>query len=162
MVNKFDLKEIRQYDFYKKNVIPIVNTNSIYDVTINNFGLHSARLSSPYMTLCSRLTNFTPNLLWNSLHKEKRFIKLRCMRTTLHTVPLDIAPIVHNSTLDQRLRICFSYYKKNKIEKIKIEEIKNNVLECIYNGINSPKEIESKIIESRFSFEKELLIKLIT
>lgn len=42
-------------------------------------------------------------MLQRALIGTRDLIKLRCMRRTLHTVPVEVAPIVHSATLRQRI-----------------------------------------------------------
>ncbi|MFP3153506.1 winged helix DNA-binding domain-containing protein [Lachnospiraceae bacterium ZAX-1] len=77
---------------------------------------------TPYTTLCSRLTSYSPEMLTSSLYEKKQLIKLRCMRATLHIVPHDLAGIVHMATLRLRLVSCFSYFTKNNIPREVIEQ----------------------------------------
>ena len=44
--------------------------------------------------------------LRDPLHRERSLIKLRCMRRTLHILPLELAPIAHAATLEQRAGAC--------------------------------------------------------
>ncbi|MEU4233308.1 crosslink repair DNA glycosylase YcaQ family protein [Nonomuraea sp. NPDC026600] len=67
-------------------------------------GLHAARQPSPYATVAARasdpaiaLTLFTP-------HSRTRLLTVRCMRKTLHTLPLDLAAAAHSATVRFRER----------------------------------------------------------
>ena len=81
MLDRF---KVIQYNFAKHNVLPGYQVESISTTVSNNIGLHSARLSSPYVSLCSRVNNFETHMLWDKLFSSKDLIKLRCMRKTLH------------------------------------------------------------------------------
>jgi hypothetical protein len=150
-----DEKKVNQYIFSKHNVLPGFQNDDIVSVARNNLGIHSARLHTPYTTLCSRSKSFVPNELKEKMYKSNELIKLRCMRTTLHTVSLDIAPIVHMSTLKMRLSKCYLYYKKNNISKRKIDKLKYSIMNLIDKNKMSSKEIESALLEKNCS--KELI-----
>jgi hypothetical protein len=70
------------------------------------FGLHAARQSSPWVTLRTRLPAFEAPELRRLLTAERRLIRVRCMRQTLHILPLDLAATAHHATLRQRLTPC--------------------------------------------------------
>jgi DNA glycosylase AlkZ-like len=67
-------------------------------------GLHAARLSSPFVTVLAR--GATPavamSLFDPRTHAEVTTI--RCMRKTLHTLPLDLAAVAHAATVHFRER----------------------------------------------------------
>src|SRR3954447_1465449 len=55
-------------------------------------GLHAARLNSPYVAYCTRSRAAGPEGLRAALLEDRTLIQLRCVRRTLHIVPLDLAP----------------------------------------------------------------------
>lgn len=125
----FDI--VNEYCLKKHSVLPNTQLNDIEDISRNHLGLHSARIMTPFMTLCSRVNNFKPDNLISDLYVEKKIIKLRCMRTTLHIVPIDMASIFHKATLDIRLSDCKLFFKKNNINDEKIYFFKNILSEFI-------------------------------
>lgn len=81
-------------------------------VAAQHVGLHAARLSSPWVAMRARVPTFETAHLRDLLHRERALIKLRCMRRTLHILPLDLAPIAHAATLDQRAGACRSSLRR--------------------------------------------------
>ena len=110
-----DVNKINEYTLMKHNILPGYQQSCIGNVARNHLGLHSARIMTPYTTLCSRLKGYNPQMLTSQLYKDKKLIKMRCMRTTLHIVPLDIASILHMATLDLRLSDCKLFFRRNAI-----------------------------------------------
>lgn len=78
-----------------------ISVPAIADATL---GLHAARIPSPYATVLARVAD--PDVamsLWDErTHRE--LITLRCMRKTLHTLPLGLAGAAHAATLHYRER----------------------------------------------------------
>ena len=68
-------------------------------------GLHAARQLTPWMTLHSRLPGAPAVELRRAL-RERELLRVRCMRRTLHLLPVDLAAIVHTATRRQRLSPC--------------------------------------------------------
>jgi hypothetical protein len=81
-------------------------------VAARHVGLHAARLSSPWVAMRTRVPTFEAVHLRDLLHSERSLIKLRCMRRTLHILPLDLAAIAHAATLDQRAGACRSSLRR--------------------------------------------------
>lgn len=145
-----DLSTINDYIFMKHNIIPGSQKNSIVDVARNHLGLHSARIMTPYTTLCSRLNEYNPEMLTSQLYEKKNLIKMRCMRTTLHMVPMDIASILHMATLDLRLAECKLFYERNNISIEAIEDLAGELVDFV-NEAKPGYEIENVIL-NRLSF----------
>lgn len=102
-VPSFPLARVREFNFADQHVAPGCQGTEIEEVARSLVGLHSARLPTPYVTLASRLRRFLPPMLRKRQYEARTLIKLRCMRRTLHTVPLDLAPVVHRATLELRM-----------------------------------------------------------
>jgi uncharacterized protein YcaQ len=79
---------------------------SIAVVADTTFGLHAARQSSPWVALRTRIPSFEAAHLRNLLVDERHLVRIRCMRQTLHILPLALATIAHRATLQQRLSPC--------------------------------------------------------
>ena len=138
-----DIKKINNYIFSKHNIIPGTQLKEISDISRNHIGLHSARIITPYTTLCSRISDYNPQMLTDQLFISKNLIKIRCMRTTLHIVRLDIAPVVHMATLDLRLAECRLFFKRNNLSSKKVDSFEELIGSITVP--TSPREIENKI-----------------
>lgn len=159
-----NVNKMNEYIFMKHNILPGCQKSHISDVARNHIGLHSARIMTPYITLCSRLKDYMPQMLTSQLYKDKKLIKMRCMRTTLHIVPFDIASMLHMATLDLRLSDCHLFFRKKGIPIEQVEDMK----EELTNFMNFPKtsnEIEEKILKKvKFidvDFKKECAKKIL-
>jgi len=146
---------INEYCFMKHNILPGTQQNCITDVSRNHLGLHSARIMTPYTTLCSRLNSYTPEMLTSELYEKRNLIKMRCMRTTLHMVPFDLASILHMATLDLRLAECKLFFRKNSIPIEYVDQLKEELLDYV-NEPKSSYEIENRILESISYVKKDL------
>jgi len=142
-----ELDTINEFIFTKHNIIPGTQLNSIEDIARNHLGLHAARIGSPYTTLCSRLAQFKTSELTNKLYKEKTLVKFRCMRTTLHIAPHDIAPILFQASRNHRLIECNSFFKQNNIPLSSLYELENIIVSKINDKALPASEIEETIIE---------------
>jgi len=141
-----NIDTINEFVFSKHNIVPGTQLNSIEDVARNHLGLHAARIGSPYTTLCSRLLQYETKMLTNKLYEEKTLIKLRCMRTTLHIAPYDIAPILFNATKDVRLSECLTFFKRNNISLNRVDELESEIISIITEKGLHAKAIEEWII----------------
>ena len=69
-------------------------------------GLHAARLPSPYATLLARLDDHNQaGVIFGDVTGHNRFLTtVRCMRKTLHTLPISLGAIAHSATRHFRER----------------------------------------------------------
>lgn len=77
----------------------LASATAIADASL---GLHAARLPSPYATALARAT--APDIALTVITPRPGLTTLRCMRKTLHLLPLDLAAAAHAATAHYRLR----------------------------------------------------------
>ncbi|MBE2187990.1 MAG: winged helix DNA-binding domain-containing protein, partial [Candidatus Kapabacteria bacterium] len=94
---------IRAFNYANQHIAPGSEADNVTQVVDSVIGLHSARLPTPFVTLLSRVSDFRPKDLIEDVYVSRKMVKLRCMRRTLHIVNLEMAPVVHQATLRQRL-----------------------------------------------------------
>ncbi|MEU3456752.1 crosslink repair DNA glycosylase YcaQ family protein [Micromonospora sp. NPDC006766] len=77
---------------------------TVPDIVDATLGLHAARLSSPFATVLARAR--TPEIALRLWHPATHQVvtTVRCMRKTLHTLPLNLAAVAHAATLHYRER----------------------------------------------------------
>jgi hypothetical protein len=102
-VPDFDMSQAHAYVLAKHHVVPGTQTESLDEIARSVCGVHSARLQTPSVVLFSRMEHPDPLKLHRETDQGGGLIKLRCMRRTLHTVPVDLAPMVHTATSAFRL-----------------------------------------------------------
>ena len=141
------LEILNEYILSKHNIVPGNQGVTISEVASNHIGLHSARIMTPYTTLCSRLTEYSPDMLTLHLYKKRELIKLRCMRKTLHIVPHDIACIVHMATLKLRTADCLLFFKRNKLSMDYISSFHNIIKNYVSDVLMKPADIENHIMK---------------
>lgn len=77
---------------------------SVEAIARASLGLHAARLPSPFATVAARSADAdVPASLFSQATRE-RVMTVRCMRKTLHTLPLDLAAAAHSATRHYRER----------------------------------------------------------
>ena len=149
------IDDLRRIISNKHFLVQDANPKSVFEITERLIGLHSARLISPYATVASRIPGYSPQNLTQELFEKHSLIKVRCMRKTLHTVTLDLAPIVHQATKKVRLSICKGLYKKLKMEPYLIQKLRSQILIALKNRELSSQEIESLLSNGKHGTEKE-------
>src|SRR6202035_4740580 len=109
-------------------------------------GLHAARLSSPWVAIRARIDNFQSAVLRGSLIEERSLLKLRCMRRTLHVMPLELAPIAHAATIDQRLGACRASLRRLGKTERALRSTAALVLDHLAGRVESYRNLEESVL----------------
>ncbi|ONH25497.1 DNA glycosylase AlkZ-like family protein [Pseudofrankia asymbiotica] len=86
----------------RQGLHPHRRLTSVAQISHATLGLHAARLPSPFATVLARADG--PDAALPILGRPHGLITLRCMRRTLHLLPLDLAAAAHRATVHYRLR----------------------------------------------------------
>ena len=78
--------------------------DSVLEIAHATLGLHAARLPSPFATVVARSVSPTVALTLFETETHADLMTVRCMRKTLHTLPLELAVVAHGATLHFRKR----------------------------------------------------------
>src|SRR5262249_39190272 len=81
-----------------------IKFNSVLEVAHATLGLHAARLPSPFATVIARSASPTVAQTLFEADTHAYISTIRCMRKTLHTLPLKLAAVAHGATLHFRER----------------------------------------------------------
>ncbi len=77
---------------------------SVLEAADRGLGLHAARLPSPYATLLARLDNSAAAADLYEPTAQLPIMTVRCMRKTLHALPVPLAAVAHRATRHFRER----------------------------------------------------------
>ncbi|MDY0810672.1 DNA glycosylase AlkZ-like family protein [Kitasatospora purpeofusca] len=81
-----------------------VRFDSVEAIVQASLGLHAARLPSPFATVAARSTGGDVATSLFGRPARERVMTVRCMRKTLHALPLDLASAAHAATRHYRER----------------------------------------------------------
>ncbi|WP_124726453.1 DNA glycosylase AlkZ-like family protein [Staphylospora marina] len=147
MYRRFALPEISpsmamHHVWAKHHVLPGFSATCCRFVAQRLFGLHAARLPTPYVTLRARIPGFREESLREELRQNRRLIKLRCMRRTLHILPLDLAAVAHRATLPFRLADCRRQLRKAAGEPEQADALRRWIKQAVRMAPRSSRELE--------------------
>ena len=81
----------------KHHLLQKAKKNQLARVVDDVCGLHAQALTTPYLSLWSRVEDFQNSLLDQALFKDKTFVKTWCMRGTLHVIPSEDLPVYNKA-----------------------------------------------------------------
>jgi hypothetical protein len=140
----FEIQTLHSYVCHKHHLPPTAAATTIDEAARTLLGLHSARLSSPFVILHARVPGFRAPHLPRAILHHREFIKLRCMRRTLYTVPLDLAPVVHQATLSYRNADCLRTYVRLGASERTVCSLEDAVISVVSEGPASSRLIEER------------------
>ena len=138
------IEDVVKHNFYN-HFISHRPASGVLEVSDTLLGLHSARLITPYATLISRIDGFKTRQLYDEVTINTNLIKLRCMRKTLHTVSMELAPIVYHATLKLRTAECTEFYRRFGYSGKKIASLKERMLGIIDAAPSSSADVAEKV-----------------
>ncbi|MEH1016657.1 crosslink repair DNA glycosylase YcaQ family protein [Micromonospora sp. CPCC 206060] len=120
---------------------------AVADIAHAALGLHAARLPSPYATVLARaktpavaMTLFEPGV-------HQQVTTIRCMRKTLHTLPLGLAAAAHAATLHYRERDALRQVVNAGLSSRQIERTIELITALLRDhGFLGHREIETRLV----------------
>ncbi len=125
--------------------------SSVVNLSHASLGLHAARLPSPYATALAR--GRTPQIATSLFAPETRahLITVRCMRKTLHTLPLPLAVAAHGATVHFRERDAQRAIVKAGLDMSTISSIIDAIANVLEHGPLHHRVIETRLASPRRS-----------
>lgn len=97
-------------------------------VATASLGLHAARLQSPFATVFARTGSASVAAELFATQCRSDMVTVRCMRKTLHILPLHLAAAAHAATVHFRERDALRAIENAGVSRRKIEDVIENVI----------------------------------
>ena len=143
---RFDATSACQFAYGKQFLLPNRKGNDIESVASRLVGVHAARLITPFFALRSRLPGLAHSDVHAAAFGNRCLIKARCMRGTLHLLPMPEFKVAHRATLGPRLRVCQSIYNKLNLGQRQIGRLARRILQSVEPQPLSSRQIEAAVL----------------
>lgn len=145
-----DLNEVWCWILQRQGVGRELKFDSVAEIADKSFGLHAARLSSPFVTALSRSSEeHTPTSLFNA-DTRNSLTTVRCMRKTLHILPLPLASAAHSATLHFRERDALRQAVNAQMSARVLANTVSSIVYALEEGVPlSHRDLESRLCTSR-------------
>lgn len=110
-------------------------------------GVHAARFKSPIYSLAARVNFHSKADVARQLYAADDMIKIRCMRGTLHIVPLDMARVPHSATWRQRKGVCDRLIRAYGMAHSEVEATRSAIANLLAGSRLTAFEIEAALVE---------------
>lgn len=119
--------------------------NSVPRIVRTTLGLHAARLASPFATVIARSMSPTvaQTLFDAEIHAD--LMTVRCMRKTLHALPLKLAAVAHSATRHFRERDTLRAIGNAGVTARQI----TNIVDAIVDLLGTEGQMSHRLIEER-------------
>lgn len=136
-MDAFEIDSINNLLLRKQHLASDAKIQSIAQTTKDIWGLHSTYASTPYLSLFNRLTDFKKESLDREII-EKRLVKIRCIRKTVHIIPKENVSIAFSATKESIKITSEKYYKFMGVTESEYLEISESILKLLQNrGMNA-------------------------
>jgi len=128
----------------KQHLSEETKSQSVLQVTKDIWGLHATYASTPYLSLFNRMINFKKESLDREL-QEKRLVKIRCVRKTLHIIPKENVSAAFSATKESIQINSEKYYKFMGVSESEYEAASKSILELLGNNGMNASEIKKEL-----------------
>ncbi len=123
--------------------------DSVLKIAHATLGLHAARLPSPFATVIARSVSPTVALTLFEAETRSGLMTVRCMRKTLHTLPVALAVVAHGATLHFRERDALRAIANANVSLSRVSGTVDAMVELLgREGWMSHRAIEARLIAS--------------
>jgi hypothetical protein len=126
--------------------------DSAVAIAYSALGLHSARLPSPFSTVLARGTTPAVALSLFSPATRAQLMTVRCMRKTLHSLPLRLAEVAHAATVHFRERDALRAITVARMGARRVSRITDAILDVLTQSGPLPcRDIETVLVGRRMT-----------
>jgi hypothetical protein len=141
---EYQKKEINNFLMRKQHLSEETKGEDVLQVAKDIWGLHSTYASTPYLSLFNRVINFKKESLDREL-LEKRLVKIRCIRKTVHIIPKENVSIGFLATKESIQVNSEKYYKFIGVTESEYEEVSKSILKLLQNRGMNTSEIKKEL-----------------
>ena len=141
----YSLEKVNHFILQKQHLTEETKNNKIKKITEDIFGLHTTLAATPFLSLHSRMNEFTKQMLINELTKKRTIGKLRCVRRTIYIIPKKMLPVAFAATKKMQWINSDLYEKYFGFSEKKYNEISRKIQGLLGNKGLTTKEIKNEI-----------------
>ena len=132
----------------RQGLAPHTRLPAAVDIADAALGLHAARLPSPYAILAARAADPTTPATLFTPAVQRHLLTVRCMRKTLHALPLPLAAAAHTATLRFRARDAARAVLNAGVTARELDHAIEQLLGLLQGGPIQHRVIEKHLVQS--------------
>jgi hypothetical protein len=143
-MTEYQISQINSFLMRKQHLSEESKGDSILKITKDIWGLHATNAGTPYLSLFNRTNNFSKDSLDREII-EKRLVKIRCVRKTVHIIPRENVSIAFSATKEAIQISSEKYYKYMGITENEYLEISGAILKILVGKGMNTSEIKKEL-----------------
>jgi len=143
-MGEFEIGSVNTFILGKQHLTEEAKIKSIPHTTKDIWGLHSTNASTPYLSLFNRIADFNKQSLDREII-EKRLVKIRCIRKTVHIIPKENVSIAFAATKESINITSEKYYKFIGVTESEYLEVSKSILKLLGNRGMTTSEIKKEL-----------------
>jgi hypothetical protein len=141
----YSLEKVNHFNLQKQHLTDESKSEDIIKITDDIFGLHATGATIPFLSLFSRMNNFSKDILINELTDKKTLARIRSVRRTVYIIPKKMIPIVYAATKKMIEDISERYTKTFGVTFNDYDKISKKILNIIGERGLTTKEIKEEL-----------------
>lgn len=141
---EYQVSQINNFLLRKQHLSEETKGEDVLQVAKDIWGLHATYASTPYLSLFNRVINFRKESLDREL-LEKRLVKIRCVRKTVHIIPKENVSAIFSATKESIQINSEKYYKFMGVTESEYEAASKSILELLGNNGMKASEIKKEL-----------------
>jgi len=145
LMNAITLNQSNHFVLRKQHLTDETRSDDIIQTVRDMGGLHATSPKTPYLSLFSRVNNFTKEKLYEELYVKRSLGKIRCMRKTVYIVPKEIISVAFAATRKMAEPASEQYSKFLGISHKQYKETSSQIKRILKGRGMTTKEIKEKL-----------------
>ncbi|KYC44816.1 MAG: hypothetical protein APG12_00010 [Candidatus Methanofastidiosum methylothiophilum] len=141
---EYSISQINSFLLRKQHLTENTKIQSVAQVTKDIWGLHATNAGTPYLSLFTRMNNFSKDSLDREII-EKRLVKIRCVRKTVHIIPKENVSIAFSATKEAIQINSEKYYKFMGVSESEYRNTSEAILSLLGNKGMNASEIKKEL-----------------
>jgi hypothetical protein len=141
---EYKISQINNFLMGKQHLSQETKGEDILKVTKDIWGLHATNAGTPYISLFNRIKNFSKDSLDKEII-EKRLVKIRCVRKTVHIIPRENVSIAFSATKEAIQINSEKYYRYLGVSESEYEKISKSILPLLEGKGMNTSEIKKEL-----------------
>ena len=144
-MNAIDVERANHFILAKQHLTSAIRVADVSDVTQHTGGLHATAVSTPYLSLFARMTDFSRADLERELYEQRTLAKIRCVRKTIYIQPADWIPAFYAATAPAVAGASERFMQARGVSPRQFERVRSEILELLQNTEMTASQIKNHL-----------------
>jgi hypothetical protein len=144
-MNPIDVERANRFVLAKQHLTPAARSDDACAVTRHAAGLHATTVSTPYLSLFARMTDFSKADLERELYERRTLAKIRCVRKTIYIQPADMIPAFYAATARVVAGASERFMQARGVSQKQFERARSEILEMLHHTEMTASQIKNHL-----------------